>query len=168
VPVGRIVKPWGRRGEVLAEVDVDDVAHLTGCEMLIGEEQAVSPVRVTRARLHGRGRAVLKLEGTDSIDQAERFRGATLFDRRSRVSPPPEGSYYAFQLLGLRVITTEGREVGRIAEIRPTGGADLLVVRGEGRERLVPFARSICTRVDLENGVIRIDPPEGLLELDEV
>ncbi len=71
------------------------------------------------------------------------------------------------RLIDRRFLLLE-EELGRVEEIRQTGGADLLVVRGGGRERLIPFARSICPRVAPAEGVIEIDPPEGLLELDEV
>jgi 16S rRNA processing protein RimM len=46
-----------------------------------------------------------------------------------------------------------------------TGGTELLVVENDTREYLVPFAESICIEVDIENRKIRIDPPEGLLEM---
>jgi 16S rRNA processing protein RimM len=83
----------------------------------------------------------------------------------------PEGSYYIFELVGLRVVTLAGRALGTVRDIVETGGTPLLAVRpdpgvGDGREEiLLPVARSICRIIDTRSGVITIDPPEGLLEL---
>ncbi len=45
-----------------------------------------------------------------------------------------------------------------------TGGTEMLVVDGRSKEYLIPFANAICVEVDIENKLIRVDPPEGLLE----
>ena len=83
----------------------------------------------------------------------------------------PEGSYYIFELVGMRVSTRDGRDLGTVREVLQTGGTPLLTVRqapesaGGSVELLLPAARAICTNIDREAGVITIDPPEGLLEL---
>ena len=82
----------------------------------------------------------------------------------------PEGAYYIFELVGMRVRTREGLDLGVVRRVMETGGAPLLIVeRAEplqaSREILIPAARSICTRIDRIARVITVDPPEGLLEL---
>jgi 16S rRNA processing protein RimM len=69
-------------------------------------------------------------------------------------------------LEGCRVETVEGREVGTVREVLHTGGeAPVLVIRDErGRENLVPLAESICVEIDVEAKLIRVDPPDELLE----
>ncbi|MBV9240827.1 MAG: 16S rRNA processing protein RimM, partial [Acidobacteria bacterium] len=74
-----------------------------------------------------------------------------------------EGEYYDWQLEGCEVRTADDRVIGTVRELMRTGGTEILVVTGD-KEYLVPFAESICTEVDIDNKVIRIDPPEGLLE----
>jgi len=156
---------------VLAELSTDNAARLLpGRSLLLGgsQEEGGSRITVSAARDHSPGRAVIEIEGIDSIEAAEDLRGRTLYAPRSEIGPPPKGAYYAFQLLGMRAVTISGEVLGRIVEIRPTGGADLLVVHGSGREHLIPFVRSICPRIDPEEGLIEVDPPKGLLELDEI
>jgi 16S rRNA processing protein RimM len=128
----------------------------------------MAPAVVLAVQERGKGRAAVEIEGVGTIEQAEALRGQRLFRPAGAAPRLPEGRFYAFELIGMRVVTAKGEEIGLVEEIRQTGGADLLVVRGGGRERLIPFARSICPRVAPAEGVIEIDPPEGLLELDEV
>lgn len=118
------------------------------------------------------GKVVLKLRGVESADQAGKVIGRDIFLPCKGLVDLPEGTYYIFELVGLRVFTPDEREIGAVVGVRETGGTPLLViapqsVRGaaEREEILVPAARSICRRIDRSAGRITIDPPEGLLEL---
>lgn len=118
---------------------------------------------------HYRDRVILRLEGVSSASQAEPLVGSDIFLQSKDLVDLPEGTYYIFRLVGLEVRTPGSGRIGKVADVLRTGGTDLLVVQGEGdRELLIPFAHSICRRVDLEAGFIEIDPPEGLLEIDAV
>jgi 16S rRNA processing protein RimM len=81
--------------------------------------------------------------------------------------PPIEDpdEFYDHQLEGLRVATTAGMTVGLVAEVLHTAAGELLSVRTEEGEVLVPFVGAIVTSVSLADQTIEIDPPEGLLEL---
>lgn len=116
-----------------------------------------------------RDRVVLRLEGVDTAASAEPLAGSDIFLQSKDLVDLPEGTYYIFRLVGLDVIVPGNRCLGRVADVLRTGGSDLLLVQGEGsREFLIPFARAICRRVDLEAGIIEVDPPAGLLEIDAV
>jgi 16S rRNA processing protein RimM len=116
-----------------------------------------------------RDRAVLQLKGLTSAREASDWIGADILLQSKDLVDLPEGTYYIFRLVGLRVLGPAQREMGRVLEVLATGGTDLLLVRGDqGREWLIPFANSICRRIDPEAGVIEIEPPEGLLELDAI
>ncbi len=116
-----------------------------------------------------RDRVVLRLEGVGSPREAEDLVGSDILLKNGDLVDLPEGTYYIFRLVGLEVRLPDGRPLGRVLEVLQTGGADLLMIRGEdGGDLLIPFARSICRRVDLDAGRIEIDPPEGLLEIDAV
>lgn len=95
--------------------------------------------------------------------------GAELFVPEEDLPPLAEDTFYHDQLLGCRVVTVGGQDVGPVEDILSAGGSDLLVVRPEaGGEVLIPFSREICRRVDLRGKVIEIDPPDGLLDLNEI
>ena len=85
---------------------------------------------------------------------------------RSRAVPLPEDSYYQEDLIGLTAYDTEGRLLGRVEDILVTGGTDVLVIRRDGEEILIPATRSICVQVDVVRGRLEVQVPEGLLELN--
>jgi len=79
-------------------------------------------------------------------------------------SPAPEGAYYPHELAGLKVVRRGGEELGLVERLIETAGPDLLEVKAGSKSLLIPFVEAIC-RVDRSHGLIEIDPPEGLLEL---
>jgi 16S rRNA processing protein RimM len=79
----------------------------------------------------------------------------------------PEDEFYDWELQGCRVETVEGETLGRVREVLHTGGVGLLVIDNEatGREHLIPLADEICVEINIEQKLIRIDAPEGLLDM---
>jgi len=167
VAVARVAKARGVRGEVAAEVLTDFPERFDGLEELI----AVTPAGERRRLaleghwLHG-GRIVLKFAGYDTPEAAAELAGYELTVPEAEAVELEEGEFYDWQLVGCRAETVEGVGVGTVAEVLHYGGdAPVLLIRDErGRENLVPFAESICVEVDLENRLIRVDAPDGLLE----
>jgi 16S rRNA processing protein RimM len=168
--VGRIVKSHGIAGEVVVDVRTDDPESrfATGAE-LRGKPRGGGTPRtfvVESARTHG-SRLLVRLDGVADRNAADALRG-TLFVVDAANLPPIDDpdEYYDHQLEGLRVRTVDGRELGRVAEVLHTAAGELLSVRSDaGAEVLVPFVGAIVTAVSLTDGVIDVDPPEGLLEL---
>jgi 16S rRNA processing protein RimM len=123
---------------------------------------------VESARMH-KGRVILKFSGIDSIDGANRLRSLHVLIRREERTELCGHRYYVSDLVGCQVITEhQGRgELGTVTEVEPTGGVELLHVRRpDGRELLIPLAEAICTRIDPENKLIVVEPPEALLDLN--
>jgi 16S rRNA processing protein RimM len=87
---------------------------------------------------------------------------------RSAAPTLPEGTYYHADLIGLKVVTEEGRELGRIVEILETGANDVYVVHGAGSEWLLPATKEVVRRVDLAGEMMLIRPPEGMIEAEAV
>ena len=82
----------------------------------------------------------------------------------SDLEPPPEGEFYRFQLIGLRVVSTEGAEIGEITDVLTTAANEVFVVRGPRGEVLVPAIDDIVQSVDIEAGVVTIEVVPGLLD----
>jgi 16S rRNA processing protein RimM len=167
--VGRVVKAHGITGEVVVEVRTDDPDTRFAPGAVLRGRAKSGPERdyvVDSARAHGE-RLLVRLDGVADRDSAESLRG-TLFVVDSEKLPPIDDpdEFYDHQLEGLRVVTTEGRLVGNVAEVLHTAAGELLSVTSEtGAEVLVPFVSAIVTSVSLQDQTIEIDPPEGLLEL---
>ena len=158
VIVGRVQGPWGIRGDVRVEPHSDSRERFSpGSRVYLnGAETAV-----VSSRPH-RGGLVLRLESVADRTAAEALKGATLTVPLDDVDPLPDGSYYYFQIIGLRVRTDDGEELGRVHEILATGGTDVYVVRGPAGERLFPALSDVVLDVDLDRGVMTVSLPEGL------
>jgi 16S rRNA processing protein RimM len=124
-------------------------------------------MQVVGARPH-RGKVLLRLAGVEGVDAARGLVGSDVWIDESEAAVLPQDAYYHRDLLGLRVLDTSDRELGEVEDILRTGGADVLVVRREGVEVLIPAAKSICIKVDLAARTLIVDPPEGLLEINAV
>ena len=168
VIVARVAKARGIKGEVAADLLTDFPERFEWLEELI----AVFPGgRRERLALEGHwlhgGRVILKLEGFDSPEEAAALAGCELAVPEAEAVELEEGEFYDWQLEGCRVVTIGGDEVGTVREVLHTGGeAPVLVIRDvRERENLVPLAESICVEIDVDAKLIRVDAPEGLLEL---
>lgn len=168
--VGRVAKAHGVTGEVVVEVRTDDPgARFASGITLRAKGSRGGPDRfytVESVRDHG-GRLLIRLRDVADRDTAEALRG-TLFVVDAAELPPiaEPDEYYDHQLEGLRARTVDGIEIGTVAEVLHTAGGELLSVRTEaGAEVLIPFVSAIVPRVSLSDGVVDVDPPDGLLDL---
>lgn len=158
--VGHIIAPWGIRGEVKVEVITDFPERFTPgrCVYLDG-----SPIQIENCRPH-KQHLLVKLATIDSVEAAEKLRGRDLTIPRSELRPLPEGLYYAFQIIGLKVVTTEGETLGRVTDIMTTASNDVYIVEGRRGEILIPAIEDVVKSIDLRRGKIVIEAIEGLLD----
>lgn len=167
VAVARVARPRGVKGEVACDLLTDFPERFEGLEELI----AVFPGgRRERLKLEGQwlhgDRVILKFEGFDNPETATALAGCELAVPESEAIELEEDEFYDWQLEGCRVETVEGVSFGTVREVLHTGAAPVLVIRDEKeRENLVPLAESICVEVDVDAKLIRVDAPEGLLEI---
>jgi len=162
ITIGVVIKPQGRKGEVLVQPLSDRPDRFESLRRVFVPAPGAAPARavaVTNQWPH-KGRVVLKLEGVDSIDEAEKYRGIELRIGEDEVEALPAGSYYHYQLKGLKVEDPAGRPLGVAADVLVTGGeAPVLVVRGQGGEVLIPMAEAFIRQVDLEHGrIVAVNP----------
>jgi 16S rRNA processing protein RimM len=157
-----VVKPHGLNGEVWVDLNTDFPERLPEWPALemVGKG---APRRAKVEYVKGivGGRCIVKLEGVGDRDQAEAVRGQALRIARKDVPALPEGSYYDFQIVGLQVVTTDGRDLGRVAQILRTGANDIYELDSEV---LLPAIDDVIREIDLEEGRIVVEPVEGLLD----
>jgi len=122
------------------------------------------PCRITGARVHG-GVLLVAVAGYDSPEAAGALTGWLLAVPEGDALPLPTGHFYPWQLVGCRVLTEDGRDVGRVLRIEGSPAQDLWVIGDDTREHLVPAVAEIVREVDLGGRRVVIRPPEGLLEL---
>jgi 16S rRNA processing protein RimM len=177
VLLAHIVRPQGRRGEVLAEIFTDFPQYFTQREQLFlrpppgSKPDALRQTRVESHWLH-KGRVVLKFSQVDSIGDAENLRGFDVVIPREERIPLEGDAVYVSDLLGVKVIDVSrggAADVGEIAGVEPEGtGPAMLVIRTPGgEERLIPFVRAYLKKIDLEAGRLEMDLPLGLLAMQD-
>ena len=167
VVIADILRVRGIRGEVLAKSQTDVPGRfegLKGAQIRLADGSDL-PVELESAWEH-KGDWVLKFRGIDSMDSAERLRGAELWVRPEERGKLAEGEYFQSDLLGCQVVEKgTGRALGIVDGWQQYGGPPLLEVKREGGEILIPFVSAICQEIDLSARLVRVDLPEGLLDL---
>jgi 16S rRNA processing protein RimM len=168
--VGRVVKAHSVTGELVVEIRTDDPELRFAPGTILrakASDQRERNYVVEAVRPHG-SRLLLRVEGVADRDAADALRGSVFVIDSEDLPPIDEpDTYYDHQLEGLRMRTTDGRDIGTVAEVLHTAAGELLAVdRAEAGELLVPFVSAIVTSVSLDSGIVEIDPPEGLLELE--
>lgn len=82
--------------------------------------------------------------------------------------PLNNGDFYSYQIAGCSVLTERGEQIGKVKDVMFIKGNDLLVIERGDKEILIPIVRTICLKINIEKREIVINPPEGLLELNEI
>ena len=158
--VGRILAPWGIKGEVKVEVITDFPERFAPRNLVYINSH---PFEIESCRPHKQF-LVLKLAAIDSVEVAEQLRDCDLTITRAELPELPEGQYYTFQLIGLVVVTTDGESLGQVADIMTTAGNDVYIVEGKRGEILIPAIEDVVKSIDLKKGTITIEAIEGLLD----
>jgi 16S rRNA processing protein RimM len=166
--VGRIARPHGLRGQVVINPETDFVEERFARGATVWTRSTAGEERLTVASLRvQKGRPIVGFERFTRVEDVERLAGLELRVPEATLQPLQPGSYYEHQLVGCTVETLAGDLVGRVAAVEGGAGATRLVTDGERGEILVPLAVDICVDIDVANKKIRINPPEGLLQLNE-
>src|SRR5471032_405491 len=163
--VGRIARAHGIRGQVIVnpETDFPEARFQPGAELFVERGGKVDALRVTTARFH-RERPVIGIAGIETMNDAEMLAGLELRVPIDRLAALPADTYYRHDLIGCRVETRDGRQIGAVRDVEGTLTGSRLVVDGEAGEVLIPMVAAICTQVDPAAKRIVIDPPDGLIE----
>jgi 16S rRNA processing protein RimM len=168
VTVARILRSQGQKGELrlrFFHITPDDCSELRS--VFVGREGDFREYAIGSLAPHGKD-FDLKLEGVDSLSQADRLAGLDVFVPEETLKPREDGEFFLFQLVGCAVVDRQGKMAGRVKDVLSVGPGELLLVEREGREILIPFHKSVCVEVDVPGKRICVDPPEGLLDLNEI
>lgn len=160
---GKIVSTSGLKGEVRVNPWCDSPDFLLRFAALYFDG-GKKPVVVEYGRVQ-KNMAILKLAGIDTVDQANSLRGKVLWVSREDVELP-EGTYFIEDIIGLTVVDAEdaGIVYGTLSDVSHTGANDVYHVEKDGRTVLIPAIRQVVIATDLEAGIMRIRPLEGLFD----
>lgn len=165
IAIAKIVRTRGLRGEVVADVLTDFPERFDNLETVfaVKPDDSRQELKIEKFWFQ-KNRIILKFDGIDSIEAAETLRNWKISVPESEAVELGEDEYFDWELEECLVETIGGEKIGRVKEILRTGGTEVLIVEGESKEYMIPFAETICIEVDVENKLIKIDAPEGLLD----
>lgn len=165
--VGKIVNTHGIHGEVrvISQTDFPDERYQKGEKLFLFRE-GMSPLELTVAghRRH-KNFDLLTFEGYPNINDVEKFRDGILKVAKDNLAQLAEDEYYYHQIIGLIVVDEDDKEIGKIKEILSPGANDVWVVQRKGKkDALIPYIASVVKEIDLANGIVKVELPEGLID----
>lgn len=162
VLVGEVIKPHGVRGELKVYPITDNPQRFKKLEKVFLEQNGVlQPFNLLKVRVY-QDEIYLTLEGIETREEAEKFRGSAVKIDRTNVPPLKEGWYY-FELEGMQVFEGEVC-LGVLSQVLQTGSNDVYLVKGERGEICIPALKSVVKKVDVPGRRMEVELPLGLLE----
>lgn len=163
--VGVITSPHGIRGEVNVFPTTDDPMQFkTWKTLTLVQKKEKKEVGLVSARFF-KQMVILALEGITDRDQAEGLRQAELYIRRDQARPCEENENFITDIIGLKVISEEGQELGTCTDVLQTGANDVYVITcGDGKEVLFPAIPQCILKVDLETQTMLVHVMDGLMD----
>lgn len=164
--VGKIVNTHGIRGEVriISRTDFPEERYKVGNKLhvFLNDKDPIEVV-ITSHRTH-KNFDLVTFNGYDNVNDVEPFKGGLLKVHESQLGDLEEGEYYFHEIIGCKVVTDTGEDLGVIKEILTPGANDVWVVKGEkGKEILIPFIDEIVKEINIEEKRILIHLMEGLV-----
>ena len=172
ISVGKIVRPQGKRGEVrlLLHSTEGGSSLKKGKKVCLEFEGEIVEDEVESVRKLSEKKRVLvvKLKGIGNRTQAFQLIGYQIKIKEEELEPLEEDTFYFHQISGCSVWDRENNSIGKVEDVISAGENEVLVVKEGEKEYLIPFVKSICVKIDLKKKKIIIDPPDGLLNLNEI
>lgn len=150
--IGLFLRPHGVRGEVKLLPLTDDVRRFSKLKQAFIESKngEYRQIRVVSAKIAGENAVIVKLEGIDSMDEAERLRDMYICVDREHAVRLPEGTYFIKDLIGCKVFLDSGEQLGTMVDVYETNANDVYVI--QGREKIsVPALKKLLDTVDIDN-----------------
>lgn len=165
VVIAKITKPRGLRGEVVADILTDFSERFDNLTKVfaVDENGETSELEIEKFFFQ-KNRIVLKFKEYNSIEEAENLRNVEIGVPESEAVELQEDEFFDWELEDCKVETLENETIGKVKEIFRAGENINLVVEDGEKDYMIPFVEAICTEVDVENKLIRVDLPEGILE----
>ena len=164
VGVASVRRAWGTEGAIaVTQFSEDEDRFSPGEIVFIHGGRRASVIESHRAG----SATVLKLDALRNTRDAEALRGTIIEMEGEDLPDAPEGTYYHYEIVGMKVRTTEGEELGEVQEIIVTGANDVYAVEKSGApgstgQVLIPAIEDVVLEVDINNGVVTVNLPEGL------
>lgn len=164
IEIGQIVNTNGLKGVVKVNPFTDDIGKFEDLKYVyIQLKNELKKVKIEQVR-YNKNQVLLKLEGIDSIEEAEKYRNFYLKTEKESQEDLGEDTYYIVDLIGLDVYSDKNEYLGKIEDVFPTGSNDVYVVKDNlGKQILIPAIADVVKEVDLKNKKMIINLIPGLI-----
>ena len=162
--IGQIVNTFGIKGMVKIKPFTDDITRFNRVkEVYIETKNNTKKYIIEEVKYH-KNMVLAKIEGIDTVEDAEKLKQSYLLVDRANEEPLEEGVYYIVDLIGLEVYEDTGKLLGKVDDIFNTGSNDIYVVKDEqGKQILLPGIPDVLKKVDIEAGKIIVHLIPGLV-----
>lgn len=162
--IGQIVNTNGLKGMLKIKPFTDDITRFENLEIIYiqkGQELIAKNIEEVK---YVKNMVLLKLEGIDNIEEAEKYRNMYIKIDKEDIGDIPEDSYLVVDMLKCNVYTEENEMLGKMVDILSTGSNDVYVVRtAEGKEILLPAIKDVIKEIDIQNKKIIVNLMDGLI-----
>ena len=164
--LGHVIRPQGLAGllRIVSYAHSTETFLRAGSVFLSIDKKEFLKEKVVSVKPHG-STCILRLSHINSIDQAERYKGAEILIRKESLSKEEGDEFFWYELIGLDVYLLSGQYLGVIKKIFPTGGNDVYVVEGQGKEFLIPAIHQVVKEINIGDKKMIISPIKGLLDI---
>lgn len=164
IEIGQIVNTNGLKGVVKVNPFTDDISKFEDLKYVyIQLKSELKKVKIEQVR-YNKNQVLLKLEGIDSIEEAEKYRNFYLKTEKESQEDLGEDTYYIVDLIGIDVYSDKNEYLGKIEDVFPTGSNDVYVVKDNlGKQILIPAIADVVKEVDLKNKKMIINLIPGLV-----
>jgi len=164
IAIGRISKPIGTQGEIRVVPLTDDYGRFAGLKsVLVGHEETTAVARGVLSTRIDVKHVVIKFNGIEKVEEAEVLRDSYLFVSKENAVKLCTGSYFVDDIIGCEIFTEEQAKVGVVTDLLKLPANDIMVVKNDVKEILIPAVKAIIRKIDIEKKRITIHALEGLL-----
>ena len=163
IRIGLIINTHGIKGELKLNALTDDLERFKDLDYVYlektGEKHQVLGVKYIKDN------PILKLEGIDSIDQAELYKNTYLAIDKEQLVDLPDGAYFIFDIIDCKVYDLNNNYIGIVKDVLTYAANDVYLIKTESKkEVMIPAIKEFVKDIDIDNKVIKIDPIEGMIE----
>lgn len=159
--IGKIVNTRGLKGEVKVVPWADYPEIFEEINFVYGKDEKRYLIENVKYK---KDNVILKLEGVDTIECAEKLKNSVLYVRKDTMPSLGSGTFFVADIIGLDVFDENEAFLGKIADVITAGGADVYIIKAEGKkDLLLPALKSVVNEIDLDGKKVRVTVPEGLM-----
>lgn len=165
--VGKIINTHSLKGEVKVKssTDFEDERFEVGSKLLITRGNQVVREVVVEGYRHHKNNLLVKFEGIDSIEEAEKLKNLQIKIDSADVADLAENEFYFHEIIGCEVFDENNKCLGEVVEILTPGANDVWVIKtADSKEILIPYIEDVVKKIDVENKKIDIEVMEGLID----